>query len=102
VTWAATPRAGDKLHESHLGQHQAIFVLVSPAGNLPFECQNFPPIHANFTDQSCRHSYFLFALLLVALSLGWLRLRTGDLRQSILLHSLNNTLSILLLNILPP
>lgn len=41
-------------------------------------------------------------LLVVALALGWLRLRTGDLRQSILLHSFNNTLAILLLNVFRP
>lgn len=38
-------------------------------------------------------------LTFVALALGWLRLRTGDLRQSILLHCANNTLAILVLNI---
>jgi len=41
-------------------------------------------------------------LLVVALALGWLRLRTGDLRQSILLHCCNNTLAILLLNVFRP
>ncbi len=41
-------------------------------------------------------------LLVVALVLGWLRLRTGDLRRSILLHSFNNTLAILLLNVFRP
>ena len=41
-------------------------------------------------------------LLVVALALGWLRLRTCDLRRSILLHSFNNTLAILLLNVFRP
>ena len=34
-------------------------------------------------------------LFLFALALGWLRLRSGNLRQCILLHSLNNTLAII-------
>jgi len=38
-------------------------------------------------------------LFCIALALGWLRLRTGDLRQSILLHCLNNTLATLVLNL---
>jgi membrane protease YdiL (CAAX protease family) len=38
-------------------------------------------------------------LIFVALALGWLRLRTCDVRQSILLHCCNNTLAMLLLNV---
>ena len=36
-------------------------------------------------------------MLFVGLSLGWLRLRTGDLRQCVLLHCLNNSFGIVAL-----
>lgn len=41
-------------------------------------------------------------LIFVALAFGWLRMRTGDLRQSILLHGFNNTMAILMLNVFRP
>ena len=42
-------------------------------------------------------SLLLCIASIIAMALGWLRLRGGNLRQCILLHSLNNSLAIVAL-----